>query len=120
MKRALSYLLLLAYSTVMLMPVLPYVSDSLAHTFWLYQHIATVHYEHGKYHTHYEALAIAKQTNSEKGAPNAKLTNSADDHYAASTHYYCYYSIASKQLFYTYNIIAVANPLCCDYPPPEV
>ncbi len=34
--------------------MLPVVCDALAHTFWKMQHIATVHYENGKYHLHVE------------------------------------------------------------------
>ncbi len=119
MKRVLSYLLLLAYSTVILMPVLPYISDTVAHTFWLYEHISTVHYEHGKYHTHYEAAAIAKKTAGDKTTPLSKYTNSADDHDMASITYQYFCPITAKPSFTNYNLTAIATHLFSDYPPPK-
>lgn len=119
MKRALSYLLLLAYSTVMLMPVLPYVSDTVAHTFWLYQHIATVHYEHGKYHTHYEAQAIAKKTNTDATTTNDKYNTNADDHVAIDATYYFKQHIITNQHFGAYTARNYHTHLQGDYPPPK-
>ena len=119
MKRVLTYIVLLAYGTSMLMPLLPYISDKVAHTFWLYEHISTVHYEHGKYHTHYEAAAIAKKTSSEKGAPIAKFTNSADEHDMASIDYHFHCPIATKQLFTSYHLAAITTHLFNDDPPPK-
>jgi hypothetical protein len=119
MKRALSYLLLVAYSTVMLMPVLPYVSDSIAHTFWLYQHIATVHYEHGKYHTHYEAQTIAKKTNTDATNNNGKYNTNADEHVAVDTAYCITQPTIALQHFCTYTALNYQAHLQSDYPPPK-
>lgn len=79
-------MVLLAYATSLSMPVLPYVADSVAHTFWLYQHIATVHYENGQYHTHYEAAEIAKKTGTEKG-PTHKQMDVANEHIVTVSNY---------------------------------
>ena len=119
MKKALSYLVLFAYSTSMLMPLLPYISDKVAHTFWLYEHISTVHYEHGQYHSHYEAAAIAKKTSSEKGTPISKYSSVADDHDIASTTYHFHSPLAPKQLFISYELSAISAHLISDYPPPR-
>ena len=120
MKQVLSYLVLLAYGTVMLMPVLPYVSDSVAHTFWLYEHISTVHYEHGTYHTHYEAAAIATKTNTDKNNTSAKYTNNADDHDNASASYTALPTYAvSTTLFFPYLVMPYHTYLLSDYPPPK-
>lgn len=119
MKRALSYLLLLAYSTVMLMPVLPYVSDTVAHTFWLYEHIATVHYEHGKYHTHYEAQAIAKKTNTDATNTNGKYNTNADEHVALYNTYSFALPIITTLHFTAYKARNYHTHLQSDYPPPK-
>jgi hypothetical protein len=60
MKKQLAIIMLLCYASVMLRPLVPVVSDFLAHTFWNSEHIATVHYENGHYHLHYELKEINK------------------------------------------------------------
>lgn len=67
MKKALLYLLLFSYSIIVLKPVLPTISDTIAHIFWYSEHMATVHYEHGKYHVHLEYTEAAKKGYPEKG-----------------------------------------------------
>jgi len=66
MKKALLYLLLVPYSTIILKPVLPAVCDGIAHIFWYSEHMATVHYEHGKYHVHLENIHAARKGALEK------------------------------------------------------
>lgn len=47
-------LLLICYSVLLLRPLVPAVQDVMAHMFWNSEHMATVHYENGKYHVHIE------------------------------------------------------------------
>jgi hypothetical protein len=68
MKNTFLYLLLFSYTTIICKPILPLVSDCMAHVFWYSQHMATVHYEHGKYHVHYELMDTAKKGLPEKDA----------------------------------------------------
>jgi hypothetical protein len=120
MKKVLSYLVLFAYGTIMLMPVLPYVSDKVAHTFWLYQHISTVHYEHGEYHSHYEATEIAQKTNTDKNTSTTfKYTANADEHVVTTTAYHFTLIIITNHLFTHYNLTTVSAYLLSDYPPPK-
>lgn len=120
MKKALSYILLFAYSTIMLIPVLPYVSDAVAHTFWLYEHISTVHYEHGKYHTHYEAVEITKKTGSEKGTTTSKYTGASDEHFITGIAYnHFQLAIITKQTFTNYQTAIPQAYLLSDFPPPK-
>ena len=118
MKRALSYLLLFAYSTNILMPVLPHVSDALAHTFWLYQHIATVHYEDGEYHTHYQSIEVSKKTNSEKNTttPTSTTTN---EHIVATINYHFQLPVSDLPLFGDYSFSPTSIYFLSDYPPPK-
>ncbi len=120
MKKALSYLVLFAYGTIMLMPVLPYVSDTVSHTFWLYEHISTVHYEHGEYHSHYEANEIAKKTSTEKDSSTTyKYAGNADDHIVTSTAYQITLPIITNLSFSHYNLTCVSAYLLGDFPPPK-
>lgn len=60
MKKITSYILLFIYSSGLLVPISPVISDVLAHTFWRAQHLATVHCVNGKYHVHYELYKAGK------------------------------------------------------------
>ena len=49
MRKTVTSILLIAYTSLLLRPWLPFVMDFLAHTFWYAQHMATVHYENGRF-----------------------------------------------------------------------
>jgi hypothetical protein len=81
MKKLCLHILLLSYTMMVLKPVLPYVSDFVSHTFFYAHHMATMHYENGKYHVHYETAKEAKEDTSDKSASSsAKKDNSANEH----------------------------------------
>ncbi len=61
MKKLLLSILLMCYTIVMFKPVLPFIADCISHAFFYTQHMATVHYENGKYHVHYEAAKNIKE-----------------------------------------------------------
>ncbi|TND08030.1 MAG: hypothetical protein FD123_2584 [Bacteroidetes bacterium] len=42
-------------------PLLPAVEDFLAHSFWQTRHVATVHFENGKYHLHADLKEAAPE-----------------------------------------------------------
>ena len=47
---------------------MPIINDAIAHTFYKMEHLATVHFENGKYHVHAElANAADQQKNNQKG-----------------------------------------------------
>ena len=82
MKIFLSYLLLCIYATIMIKPVMPTIADSFAHILNYSEHIATVHYEDGKYHVHHEYIEAAKK-NSHGDIPynnTLKKTDSSNEH----------------------------------------
>ncbi|MEO6541225.1 MAG: hypothetical protein ABIN74_09555 [Ferruginibacter sp.] len=80
MKRIALYIILFSYTTVMLKPVSPYISDAFSHIFYYSQHIATVHYENGKMHVHREVMDNAKKNESQKEIPVSKKENTANAH----------------------------------------
>jgi hypothetical protein len=53
-------LLLCLYTFAMLKPILPIIKDGLSHLLYEQKHMATVHYEKGKYHLHVELVNTAK------------------------------------------------------------
>ena len=83
MKKALLYLLLFSYTTIICKPVLPSVSDCVAHIFWYSEHMATVHYEHGKYHVHYENIKESKKGNQDKDSNIPKNETAVSEHMIA-------------------------------------
>ena len=66
MKKGLLYLLLFSYAVIIFKPVMPTIADTMAHIFWYSHHMATVHYENGKYHVHLEYADAAKKGYPEK------------------------------------------------------
>lgn len=80
MKQIALYIVLFSYSMVMLKPVSPYISDAVEHIFNYTQHMATIHFENGKYHVHKELVDNAKKNNPAKETPVSKKENSANDH----------------------------------------
>ncbi len=119
MKKALSYLVLFAYGTIMLMPVLPYVSDKVAHTFWLYEHISKVHYENGKYHTHFESVEISKKAGADKAADVSKPIVFAAEHFISIETYNFFSPTIQQQHFAAFLFQLPADYQLNAYPPPK-
>lgn len=105
---------------MMLTPVLPYISNKIAHTFWLYEHISTVHYEQGQYHTHYQSIEISKKTGNEKNGELPKYSVSNNEHFIAVFDYNFAFSTPSTNSFIVYNSCMANSFLQHDYPPPKV
>ena len=56
LKKMLACLMLGVYVFGLIKPILPLVTDVLAHAFFESKHIATIHYENGKQHIHLELV----------------------------------------------------------------
>lgn len=82
MKRIALYIILFSYCMVILKPVSPYITDVFEHIFNYTKHMATIHYENGKYHVHKELIDITKKNIPAKDSAAAKKENSANDHIA--------------------------------------
>ncbi|MBA3680923.1 MAG: hypothetical protein H0W73_07115 [Bacteroidetes bacterium] len=93
MKKTAIYILLSFYVFAQLKPLTVVVEDVLAHTFWKMQHMATVHYENGKYHVHADLSDISEKENknTQQKAPASEKTtenthqNSADFNFSFQT-----------------------------------
>jgi len=64
------------YVFAQLKPLAVVVEDALAHTLWQAQHMATVHYENGRYHLHAELKDISDKENktSQQKTPSSGKT----------------------------------------------
>jgi len=119
MQRIALYIVLFSYSMVMLKPVSPYIADTFEHIFNYTQHMATIHYENGKYHVHKELVDNAKKNNPAKDNATAKKENSANDHIVFQQKQ----STELLPVLISFQIISASslrnNYLAGDYPPPR-
>ena len=72
-------LVLVAYTMLMLKPVMPIIVDGMAHTFWANVHVRTVHTHNGKEHVHYELRKAVGESDRDKAGLTLKF--SADESY---------------------------------------
>lgn len=83
MKKLLLHIALISYAAVVLFkPVLPYVNDFVSHVLFYTKHMATVHYEHGKYHVHFETAKDIREekTDTPNNSSSSKKDNSVTEH----------------------------------------
>jgi hypothetical protein len=67
-QKRISFLMLIVYIFAILKPLAPLAKDFFAHTFDQTNHMATVHFENGKYHVHKEMVADAPAESTKKAA----------------------------------------------------
>lgn len=85
MKKYLPYLLLFAYLITIMKPVIPYITDGVAHILYFEDHMTMVHAHNGNYHVHNEVAEATKKDSPDKNADNTlkKITSGAE-HIVAS------------------------------------
>ena len=87
MKRIISYLVLFSYTIIILKPVIPVVSDSVAHIFWKLEHISTVHSHGGDDHVHQEIMKTEAQDQKDKTTVPFRYEVSVNSHLIAKISY---------------------------------
>jgi hypothetical protein len=100
-------------------PFFPIILDLLAHTFWYSQHMATVHYEHGKFHVHYEYMLEAKKSASDKGTA-VRPEFSVSEHELTQPVFD--FSLPKARIIKEQIPLTISLPTCFlqkDYPPPR-
>lgn len=122
MKKLLLYIVLFSYAVVMVKPALPYVSDFIGHIVFYKQHMATVHFENGKYHVHKEVVKDLKDENSGKNTLPEKKKTSTQYEYVVVIHKQlsqrAFLSLSAYSIFHQQNN---SSPyIGCNYPPPRV
>ncbi len=119
MKKVLAYILLFSYTTMLFKPVLPSISDFIAHTFWYSRHMATVHYEHGKYHVHYQYLEESKKNFPIKNAHLLKNEMPSNDYFVCEQAYDFLFWQTPHDHFKRLSFYLSSASLKDDYPPPR-
>ncbi|CAN5529193.1 hypothetical protein BH10BAC3_BH10BAC3_24920 [soil metagenome] len=98
---------------------MPAITDLVAHTFWRYQHINTVHFENGKYHLHQELKEAGDKNDSEKATNTAQEAQSSNEHVAVSAFYF-FSRILFKQDLIAVNKRFIETSFSTNnYPPPK-
>lgn len=120
MKTIIAYFLIFTYAASMLKPVLPYFSDAIAHVFWYSDHMATMHFEHGKFHVHLQSAEAAKADLQGKGSNTLKSEISASDHLPFVSFEILSKLSSPKKYFSLPPSFLVGNSPGYDYPPPRV
>lgn len=121
MKKLLLYIVLSSYAIVMVKPALPYVQDFIGHILFYKQHMATVHFEDGKYHVHKQVVKDVKEENSGKNSLPEKKKSSPQ---------YEYVAVANKQALQASMLLSTAYSMyvqqnnsspyiAYNYPPPR-
>ena len=119
MKKIALYIILFSYTTIMLNPVAPYITDMVAHSFYLNQHMATVHYENGKMHVHKEIVNNAKENQPAKELPASKKQNSANDHIGLQQKQFVHILHVIKSYQIPSAVSLRNNYMAAEYPPPR-
>jgi hypothetical protein len=120
MQKGILYMLLFTYSTLILKPVMPYVSDAVAHVFWYSKHMATVHYVNGKFHVHREMMEAAKQSNKEKTPYLEKKEQGQNVHVIGKIMKLDFVVVLIDRYYYSTSATQLFGHLTHDYPPPKI
>ena len=119
MKKALIYIILFSYTLILVRPTVPFIADVIAHTFWYSQHIATVHFENGKYHVHSQSINEAQKSFPGKNTQNSKTETFISDHLVKSQKFNFTFFVINKKYFKDLSFsIPEVNP-SQNYPPPK-
>jgi hypothetical protein len=105
------------YAFALIRPIMPIVNDVIAHTFFKVEHLATVHFENGKYHVHMD-LQKADERNDARNTPLAPaFIDTLDSHLKSEsiTSFVITQTILPKLLF---SVINFPVDVCLKSPTP--
>ena len=120
MKKLLLHIILFSYAIVMFKPAFPYLNDVVAHVLFYRQHMATVHFENGKYHVHTEVAKNAKEDNSNKNTSSKKENTSTDHIVIANKMTTCVVASSSNKYLLLQLSHLPAGEISNHYPPPRI
>ncbi len=119
MKKALLYLFLFTYSTVMFKPVMPHVADVVAHILFYHDHMQTVHEHHGETHAHAAVAEGAREDQSQKSNHNFKKDTGTIEFLIHDFFAFYSYHISTNHASSS-NTGIVSIPVEHDFPPPRI
>jgi hypothetical protein len=121
MKKLLLHIVLFSYAIVMFKPAFPYIKDAVNHLVFYKQHMATVHFENGKYHVHAEVAKNVQEDNSNKNIPSSKKEITSTDHIVIINKELSHITILSSNKYpLPANDDLLAGNTAYNYPPPRV
>ena len=119
MKRPILYLLLITYTAGIFKPVLPFVTDVIAHTFFYYKHVSTVHSVNGKNHVHNEFIHEAKKDNTPGKTDTTKKMDNTDEHFFLSPNSKLTHDVFSRKQFSFLRMNICKKHADRNFPPPK-
>jgi len=119
MKKTILYILLFTYLSMLLKPVLPLLTDCAAHIFWYSEHVATVHYENGKYHVHQEIKEAAKKNIPDQNQQDLKKEITTTEHFVPFNSWY-FNKIFIPNLYPNFAFNICDQAVSGDFPPPRI
>ncbi len=121
MKKLLLHIILFSYAIVLFKPAFPYLNDIIAHALFYQQHMATVHFENGKYHVHKEINKELKNQSPSKDLDLQKKAFSQNEYFSTEpTGETPPIAIATKKNFFNRASSLLNNYLQSNYRPPKV
>lgn len=113
----LSYVVLFSYAFFIFSPLIPLISDIVAHTFWEKEHLLKEHQVYGKNHV---GLEISK-SEKDKSTNSVKL-GIEDYSHIPTVHVVLHYPVdrALNQAYSLFNCSYPASYPDIDYPPPRM
>jgi hypothetical protein len=121
MKKLFLHILLICQAVVLFKPVLPFLSDFVSHAFFYTRHMATVHYENGKYHVHYETARDVKEEKQDKNTPASQKDNSTSEYIITTTQQPAFVVLAPKDEYAITTSPQLLNGIVQNnFPPPRL
>jgi hypothetical protein len=118
MKKALLYLMLFAYASVMLRPAMPYLADAAAHLLWYKSHVLNIHAHQGKSHAHIEAYEATKKNSSHEEMN--KKNQSTNEHTINNRFYFFIPFVHTVQQYNKHTCLLLVRETPTDTPPPKI
>lgn len=115
----LSYLVLFAYTFFIVAPLMPMVTDLLAHTFWEQEHLSTAHHRYGQHHVSIEIQQAEKRADTNAASHTVTL----DDLVHRPERYVQFEYTPVAAVKTTYSLFTCSYTCYhpdIDYPPPRV
>ena len=104
----------------MFKPVMPYVTNAMAHLLFFKDHMNTVHAHHGKFHVHTEIAEGAKNDQQEKSTNNLKKETAGNEHIIFEKITASSAPMAPVKYFSLRSIPVSVIYINYDFPPPRV
>ncbi len=118
-RKIIIYTLVCIYSLALIKPITPIVNDVVAHTFFKMTHMATVHFENGKYHIHAELQKESQETPSKSTTTPTSIFETLANHLKNETNSMLVDCVCISNITFPYIKFLVDICLKSPTPPPK-